>query len=104
MFRTLGDKTRLSILCLLMDAELNVTEICKKLRMAQPSVSHHLGILRGGGMVNTRRDGKQVYYSLRDFSSDPSGKDLKSMLNGSRSVRIGEFVFGLAGKKTGKKS
>ena len=96
VFRILGDGTRLSIVQLLWDRELNVSTICKKLGMAQPSVSHHLGILRMGGLVNTRRDGKEIHYSLREFDRDGASRALRSMLNGSQAVRIGPFVMALA--------
>jgi ArsR family transcriptional regulator len=44
---------------------MNVTEIVAALKLvSQPTVSHHLGILRGAGLVKVRREGKQVYYTL----------------------------------------
>jgi DNA-binding transcriptional ArsR family regulator len=43
---------------------LNVNAMCRRLDLAQPTVSHHRGLLRGGGLVESRRDGKQVFYSL----------------------------------------
>ena len=96
MFRALGDQTRLAILMLLADGELNVSTLCRKLKAAQPSVSHHLGILRLGGMVNTRRNGKEIFYSLRCVSNDHNGRAVKALLDGSASVRLGPFVLGLA--------
>ena len=64
-FRVFGDQNRLRILAALRQGELNVTELCTKLKLRQPAVSHHLGILRYGGMVDSRRDGKQVFYRLK---------------------------------------
>ena len=96
MFRVLGDQTRLAILMLLSDGERNVSALCRKLKTAQPSVSHHLGILRLGGMVNTRRNGKEVFYSLRCVSSDRNGRTVKALLDGSKAVRVGPFMLGLA--------
>src|SRR5438067_267753 len=46
LFRLLADKTRLNILLLLADGERNVTNLCETLRLPQPTVSHHLGLLR----------------------------------------------------------
>lgn len=96
MFRVLGDQTRLAILTLLAEKELNVSTLCRKLKIAQPSVSHHLGILRLGGMVDTRRSGKEVFYSLRSISSDRTGRAIKALLRGARTARIGPFILGLA--------
>jgi len=96
MFRVLGDRTRVSILLLLSDGEMNVSSLCRKLKVAQPSVSHHLGILRLGGMVNTRRSGKEVFYSLRAINGDAKGRALKSLLNGSDVARLGPFMLALA--------
>ena len=62
--RALADGTRLKILAILGEGEFNVTGLCERLGRRQPDVSHHLGILRGAGLVDSRRDGKCVYYRL----------------------------------------
>ncbi len=67
VFRTLGEPTRLRLLMELRDGEMNVTQLCKKLKISQPTVSHHLGILRNATLVSARRNGKEVYYSLSDL-------------------------------------
>ena len=64
IMRLLADATRLRVITMLQSGELNVTSLCKRLSLAQPTVSHHLGLLRAMGLVNTRRKGKQVFYSL----------------------------------------
>src|SRR5580704_6527858 len=64
LFRLLSDKTRLNILLSLAKGERNVTSLCEELRLPQPTVSHHLGLLRGNNMISNRRKGKQVFYSL----------------------------------------
>ncbi len=64
LMRLLGDPTRLRLLGLLLPGEQNVTTLCKQLDLAQPTVSHHLGLLRSAKLVKTRRDGKQIFYSL----------------------------------------
>ncbi|HWP41205.1 MAG TPA: metalloregulator ArsR/SmtB family transcription factor, partial [Tepidisphaeraceae bacterium] len=46
VFRLLSDKTRLNILMLLAGGEQNVTSLCERLKLPQPTVSHHLGLLR----------------------------------------------------------
>jgi len=62
--KTLSDPTRLRVLSLIQGGELNVTALCQKLQLPQPTVSHHLGLLREANLVRARRSGKQVYYSL----------------------------------------
>jgi DNA-binding transcriptional ArsR family regulator len=64
LFRLLSDRTRLNLLMLLADGERNVTTLCETLRLPQPTVSHHLGLLRMSSVIANRRDGKQVFYSL----------------------------------------
>jgi ArsR family transcriptional regulator, zinc-responsive transcriptional repressor len=64
LFRLLSDKTRLSILMRLSDGERNVTTLCEELALPQPTVSHHLGLLRMNNVVGNRRHGKQVFYAL----------------------------------------
>jgi len=47
------------------DNSLTVTEIHKKLGIEQSSTSHHLGILKDKGVLTSRRDGKNTFYSLK---------------------------------------
>jgi DNA-binding transcriptional ArsR family regulator len=55
---------RLRILLLLARGELSVNALCEKLKAAQPTVSHHLGILRAAGVVDTRHAGRHRFYRL----------------------------------------
>ncbi len=64
VFRLLSDRTRLNLLLILSRGERNVTSLCEELRLPQPTVSHHLGLLRTGGLLVSRRAGKQIYYQL----------------------------------------
>jgi ArsR family transcriptional regulator, arsenate/arsenite/antimonite-responsive transcriptional repressor len=64
LLRLLSDKTRLHILMMLSDGERNVTKLCEALKLPQPTVSHHLGLLRMSNVIIGRRDGKQVFYGL----------------------------------------
>ena len=63
IMRLLADPTRLRLLSLLRGTEMNVTSICRRLDLAQPTVSHHLGLLRSVELVTNRREGKQVFYA-----------------------------------------
>ncbi len=64
LLRLLSDKTRLNILLMLSGGERNVTSLCDALHLPQPTVSHHLGLLRMSNVITGRRDGKQVFYGL----------------------------------------
>ena len=62
--KALAHETRLLILCLLMDGEKSVGELEQKLRLRQPVVSQQLARLRADDLVETRRDGKNIYYAI----------------------------------------
>ena len=64
-FLAFANPTRLRILeRLAMAGEVNVNDLAEHLRMSQPRISWHLRMLRVGGVIRTRRDGRQVYCSL----------------------------------------
>jgi len=64
--RLLGDETRLRILFyLVQNQELHVTDLCERLGQSQPAVSHHLALLRVSGLIESRREGKHNFYSVR---------------------------------------
>ncbi|HRN69843.1 MAG TPA: metalloregulator ArsR/SmtB family transcription factor [Candidatus Woesebacteria bacterium] len=65
-FSGLSDPSRLQILEHLKECELCVGDIVKRTKMTQSNISNHLACLKGCGLVNTRRDGKFIYYSLSD--------------------------------------
>jgi DNA-binding transcriptional ArsR family regulator len=62
--KAISDETRQKIMKLVCCTSLSVTEIVEKLDVSQPTVSHHLAILRDAGLVTVREEGKQTYYSL----------------------------------------
>jgi DNA-binding transcriptional ArsR family regulator len=62
--KALSHEVRLMILCLLADGEKSVTDIEQTLRLRQPAVSQQLARLRADDLVETRRNGKNIYYSL----------------------------------------
>ena len=66
LFRIFGDSTRIKILCVLMDREMNVGDIATELNLNQSAVSHQLRVLKDAKIVKFRRDGKSMYYSLDD--------------------------------------
>jgi len=65
-FKTFGDSTRIRIVSALISGELCVCDIASALDMTVSAVSHQLRVLRQAKIVRTRRDGKQIYYSIED--------------------------------------
>jgi ArsR family transcriptional regulator len=64
LFMALGDKTRLRLLNLMRDREICVSSLTGTLGHSQPLVSRHLAYLRNSGIVEARREGKWMHYSL----------------------------------------
>jgi len=62
--KALSHEARLLILCLLIEEEKSVTEIEGILSLRQPAISQQLARLRADGLVETRREGKNIFYSL----------------------------------------
>ena len=62
--KALADETRQRILEILMEEERCVGDIVAAFDMTQPTISHHLNILKQFGLVTSRREGKQVYYAV----------------------------------------
>jgi ArsR family transcriptional regulator len=62
--RALADDTRQQILVMLLDGEKCVSDIVAAFNMSQPSISHHLGILKRFNLVVSRKEGKLVFYSI----------------------------------------
>ncbi|WP_050603345.1 helix-turn-helix transcriptional regulator [Ruegeria sp. 6PALISEP08] len=68
--KTLAHEGRLMILCHLGDGEKSVGQLEDLLALRQAAVSQMLARLREEGLVSTRRDGKTIYYSLRDGNTE----------------------------------
>lgn len=66
LFKVFGDSTRIRILFVLFEAEVCVCDLAEVLHMTQSAVSHQLKILKQAKLVNSRREGKSVFYSLAD--------------------------------------
>jgi ArsR family transcriptional regulator len=62
--KAIADETRQKIMNLVCCNSLSVNEIVEKLDVSQPTVSHHLAILRAANLVSIREEGKQTFYSL----------------------------------------
>ncbi|MDD3368907.1 MAG: metalloregulator ArsR/SmtB family transcription factor [Lachnospiraceae bacterium] len=66
LFKVFGDSTRIRILFVLFEAEVCVCDLAQALNMTQSAISHQLKILKQSKLVNSRRSGKSVFYSLAD--------------------------------------
>lgn len=64
VFRALADPTRRQILQDLGDGELTAGEIASRFPISGPSISRHLGVLKGAGLVRERREANRIYYAL----------------------------------------
>ncbi|MGE4241710.1 metalloregulator ArsR/SmtB family transcription factor [Ramlibacter sp.] len=64
--KLLANPERLLLLCQLSQGEFSVGELEERLDIHQPTLSQQLGVLRGQGVVGTRREGKNIYYCVAD--------------------------------------
>jgi DNA-binding transcriptional ArsR family regulator len=64
VFRALADPTRRQILADLRDGELAAGDIASRFSISGPSISRHLSVLKGAGLVVERREANRIYYSL----------------------------------------
>ncbi len=62
--KALGEENRIKIVGLLCEEEMCVCELIEKLELSQSAVSHHIKILKQAGLINDRRKGKWIFYSL----------------------------------------
>jgi len=62
--KAIADETRQKIMSECCCCWLSVNEIVEKMEVSQPTVSHHLAVLRDAGLVNIRQEGKQTFYTL----------------------------------------
>lgn len=64
LLKLVGEESRLKLLCLLRQSEHCVCEILEHFEMSQSLVSHHLSDLKEAELIQDRREGRQIYYSL----------------------------------------
>jgi ArsR family transcriptional regulator len=62
--KALADETRQKIMAMCCCCWCSVGELTERTGMSQPTVSHHLAVLRDAGLVNVRHEGKQTFYTL----------------------------------------
>ena len=69
LLQSLGNRSRLMIMCQLLEGEKSVGQLAEFLQARESTVSQHLALLRKDRLVTTRRDGQIIFYSI---SSDPA--------------------------------
>jgi DNA-binding transcriptional ArsR family regulator len=77
LLKHVSDPTRLQVILILAEGERHVGALCEQLSQSQPAVSHHLALLRHGGIIAPRRQGKNNFYSLTE-----TGESLASVVKG----------------------
>ena len=83
--KALADQTRLRVMMLILaEGELCVCDLTDALEMAQPKISRHLAILRDSGLLQTRKAGLWVYYSLHTQLPAWVSDALENLLTGSQ--------------------
>jgi ArsR family transcriptional regulator len=83
LFQILSDKTRQDIVMLFSaKKEIGVTEIANNFKLSRPTISHHLNLMRRAKFLNSRKEGKEIYYSLnKDSVINVFESILKSLRN-----------------------
>ena len=67
--KSLAHPVRLKIACALMESEYSVGQLEQQVNVHQPTLSQQLTVLREGGLVDTRREGKQIFYRMKEEKS-----------------------------------
>jgi DNA-binding transcriptional ArsR family regulator len=70
LLKQVSDPTRLQVILMLSEGERHVGALSEELSQSQPAVSHHLALLRHGGIIAPRRQGKNNYYGLTETGEE----------------------------------
>ena len=70
LLKQVSDPTRLQVVLMLAGGEQHVGALCEQLSQSQPAVSHHLALLRHGGIIAPRRQGKNNFYGLTETGAE----------------------------------
>ena len=75
-FKALAHESRLRLLGLVAEQELSVQELAARMALKEPTVSHHLGLLKDVGLVSMRQDGTTHWYRLEPKSISRMAKSM----------------------------
>ncbi|MDD2532405.1 MAG: metalloregulator ArsR/SmtB family transcription factor [Candidatus Methanomethylophilaceae archaeon] len=91
IFKALSDRNRLRIVSMLAEGEMCACKLLENLSVSQPTLSHHMGVLIRSGLVEGRKDGQWMHYSLNKSRIDILVSDLKEVSDMiSRNQRIND--------------
>ncbi|MDF2540948.1 MAG: transcriptional regulator ArsR family [Herbinix sp.] len=90
IFKALSDANRLLIIDSLMSGECCACRILDQLQITQPTLSHHMKILSDNNIVNVRKDGKWMYYSL-NCAKFAEIKEVLELFSKQSSVKMKEY-------------
>ena len=87
MFKALCDENRIKILQLLLDGEKCACKLLEEMSITQPTLSHHMKILVDSGIVNGRKEGKWMHYSISETGIDKAIEYLMYLKNRGGSLK-----------------
>ncbi len=87
IFKGLCDANRIEILLLLKNGPLCACEILESLELAQSTLSHHMKVLSDSGLIETKKDGKWIYYSVNNELLDQAQDILENLKADSNKLK-----------------
>lgn len=88
IFKALGDENRIKILQLLSNGEKCACRLLEGIDVTQPTMSHHMKILCDAGIVNGRKEGKWMYYSISEKGTAFAKQSLDLLINANTTQEI----------------
>ena len=79
IFKAFCDENRIKILQLLLSGEKCACKLLEEMNITQPTLSHHMKILCDSGIVEARKDGKWIYYSISNVGTEYARKCLETL-------------------------
>ncbi|MTI46639.1 ArsR/SmtB family transcription factor [Sporosalibacterium faouarense] len=81
IIKALADETRLDILRLLKNQEMNVNEIAAHCTVSRPTISHHLQIMKRARILVSRKEGKEIFYSVNGYVLTSLAQSILSLIS-----------------------
>jgi ArsR family transcriptional regulator len=81
ILKSLSSARRLQIINLLSYGEMCVCDLTENLDVSQPNISHHLKVLKNAGLIQSKKNGKWVFYELNQEKLDKLQNDLDFIIN-----------------------
>lgn len=81
VIKALGDETRIEILEIIGKKEMNASDVAYKCTLTRSTISHHLQILKRAKILESRKEGKEIYYSLNMSTIKSLSQSLLGFVN-----------------------